>query len=43
MAKYRVMHPWGPNKGRQATLQSEHSTIADAFAAIEQRMQRRPS
>ena len=35
MAKYRVMHPWGPDKGRQATLQSEHATIAEAFAAID--------
>ena len=29
------MHPWGPDKGRQATLQSEHATIAEAFAAID--------
>ena len=35
MAKYRVVHPWGPGKGRQATLQSEHATIAEAFAAID--------
>jgi hypothetical protein len=35
MPLYRVMHPWGPHKGRQATLQSEHATIAQAFAAID--------
>jgi hypothetical protein len=35
MAKYRVVHPWGPDKGRQATLQSEHDTITGAFAAID--------
>ena len=35
MAKYRVVQPWGPGKGRQATLQSEHRTIAEAFAAID--------
>jgi hypothetical protein len=29
------MHPWGPDKGRQATLQSEHATIAEASAAID--------
>ena len=34
-AKFRVMHPWGPDKGRQGTLQSEHATIAEAFAAID--------
>jgi hypothetical protein len=35
MAKYRVVHPWGPDKGRQATLQSEHEAITEAFAAID--------
>jgi hypothetical protein len=35
MAKYRVVQPWGPDKGRQATLQSEHSTVAEAFAALD--------
>jgi hypothetical protein len=35
MAKYRVVHPWGPDKGRQATLQSQHDTITEAFAAID--------
>ena len=35
MAKYRVVQPWGPDKGRQATLQSEHATVAEAFAALD--------
>jgi hypothetical protein len=35
MAKYRVVQPWGPDKGRQATLQSEHTTVAEAFAALD--------
>ena len=30
------MQPWGPHKGRQATLLSEHHTAAAAFAAIDQ-------
>jgi hypothetical protein len=35
MAKYRVVQPWGPDKGRQVTLQSEHATVAEAFAALD--------
>ena len=35
MPTFRDMHPWAPDKGRQATLQSEHATIAAAFAAID--------
>jgi hypothetical protein len=35
MAKYCVVQPWGPDKGRQATLQSEHAAVAKAFAAID--------
>jgi hypothetical protein len=35
MPIYRVMHPWGPDKGRQATLQREHATLAEAFAALD--------
>ena len=35
MAKYCVVQPWGPDKGRQATLQSEHATLAEAFAALD--------
>ena len=35
MAKYRVVQPWGSDKGRQATLQSEHATVAEAFAALD--------
>ena len=35
MAKYRVVQPWGPDKGRQATFQSEHATVAEAFAALD--------
>ena len=29
------MQPWGQHKGRQATLLSEHHTVAAAFAAID--------
>ena len=29
------MQPWGPHKGRQATLISEHHTVAAAFAEID--------
>ncbi len=32
---FRVMQPWGPHKGRQATLISEHHTVAAAFAEID--------
>ena len=32
---YRVMQPWGKDRGRDATLISEHPTAADAFAEIE--------
>ena len=32
---YRVVQPWGPDKGRQATLQSEHATVAKAFVALD--------
>jgi hypothetical protein len=32
---FRVMHPWGPDKGRQATVQSVHATVADAFDAVD--------
>jgi hypothetical protein len=35
MAKYRVVQPWGPDRGRQASIQSEHATLAEAFAAID--------
>ncbi len=31
----RVVQPWGPHKGRQATLMSEHHTVAAAFAEID--------
>ncbi len=33
---FRVMQPWGPDKGRQATLVSEHATALEAFDAIDQ-------
>ena len=32
---YRMAQPWGRDKGRDATLISEHSTAADAFEAME--------
>ena len=30
-----LVQPCGPDKGRQGTVQSEHNTIADAFAALD--------
>jgi len=33
--RFRVVQPWGPDKGRQGTVQSEHKTIAEAFAALD--------
>jgi hypothetical protein len=32
---FRVVQPWGPDKGRQATIISEHPTTEDAFEALE--------
>ena len=32
---FRVVQPWGPNKGRQATVQGEYATVAEAFAALD--------
>jgi hypothetical protein len=32
---YRIVQPWGHDKGREATLVSEHTTIADAFEALD--------
>jgi hypothetical protein len=32
---YRVVQPWGPDKLRQATVISEHHTIAGAFEEID--------
>ena len=32
---FRVMQPWGPHKARQATLISEHHTVAAAFRQID--------
>ena len=32
---YRVVQPWGRDRGRQATVISEHVTAAAAFAEIE--------
>ena len=31
--RYRVVQPWGPDKG--GTVQSEHTTVAEAFAAVD--------
>jgi hypothetical protein len=33
--KFRVVQPWGQDKGRQGTVQSEHKTVAEAFAALD--------
>ena len=32
---FRVVQPWGPDKGQHATLQSEHTTITEAFEALD--------
>jgi hypothetical protein len=32
---FRVVQPWGPDKGRQSTLVSEHATAAPAFEEID--------
>jgi hypothetical protein len=32
---FKVVQPWGPDKAHQATIVSEHSTIGEAFAAID--------
>ena len=34
-ATFRLIQPWGPDKGRQGTIQSEHATVAEAFAALD--------
>jgi hypothetical protein len=33
--QFRVVQPWGQDKGRQGTVQSEHKTVAEAFAALD--------
>jgi hypothetical protein len=33
--KFRVVQQWGQDKGRQGTVQSEHRTVAEAFAALD--------
>jgi len=35
MTRYRVLQPWGPDKGRQGALLSEHVSVEAAFAAID--------
>ena len=32
---FRVLQPWGPDKGRQGTVQSVHATVAEAFDAVD--------
>ncbi len=32
---FRVVQPWGQDRGRQATALSEHTTLAAAFDAID--------
>ena len=34
-APYRVVQPWGPDKVREATVISEHHTVAGAFEEID--------
>ena len=33
--RFRVVQLWGPDNARQGTAQSEHKTIAEAFAALD--------
>jgi hypothetical protein len=33
--RYRIVQPWGPDKGRQATTVSTHATVTEAFAALD--------
>ena len=35
VSTFRLIQPWGPDKGRQGTIQSEHATVAEAFAALD--------
>ena len=32
---FRLVQPWGHDKARQATLQSEHPTIGEAFEQMD--------
>lgn len=32
---WRVVQPWGRDRGRQATVVSEHASAAEAFAHID--------
>lgn len=32
---FRVVQPWGPDRARQATVISVHSSAAEAFAEID--------
>jgi hypothetical protein len=32
---YRIVQPWGRDKGREATVISEHPTAAEAFEALD--------
>jgi hypothetical protein len=32
---FRVMQPWGPDKGRQGSVLSVHATVAEAFDAVD--------
>ena len=32
---FRVVQLWGPDDARQGTAQSEHKTVAEAFAALD--------
>jgi hypothetical protein len=35
MPIYRVVQPWGRDRGRQASVLSQHVTVTSAFAAID--------
>jgi hypothetical protein len=32
---FRVVQPWGSDNGRQGSIQSEHNTVDEAFAALD--------
>ena len=39
---FRVMQPWGPDKGRQASLISEHHTVAAVDRDLDDTIQKSP-
>jgi hypothetical protein len=37
---FRLVQPWGADRGREATVISEHATAADAFRALDAHAER---